>query len=360
MRIGLIGYLAKTGIGIMLDSMVRHLGVEAQLVIPHDTAERLDSGVRHLVMAEDWTPSLKELKAFSDLVDVAITVEADWGGSTFHILRSFGVKVVQIPMWEWYQPDSTQNRFVDLWICTTRQCYQGLPWPNKVYLPWPVDTKVLKFKHRRGHAKTFIHNAGNVGIGGRKGTVEAIEAFKMTRERNPDIRLLVNIQGDIPDEIYSILVKKTRHGEEFMDDRIEVNAENVENYADLYAVGDVLIYCSHYDGQALVSEEAMACGMPVITNTEPPMCEHWMYPGFKNLNRKLLVRSLEKKPAGTTNPATDSLVIDTDRMASLIDYCARTNMGPISIENRDIVQKAMSWKVCKPYYMKYLEMIYER
>ena len=345
MRLGSIGYLAKTGIGIMFDEFSRHLGAECQLVIHHDTAEGLmPTNDRSLIFSEGWTPSCDELYEFSRNVDVVFTVESDWGGNTFRILKAHGVKIVQIPMWEWYAPTLLSNDCVDLWICTTKQCYEGLPHDNKVFIPCPVDTQVLKFKLRSGPARTFVHNAGNLGIGGRKGTIETIRAFYKVSA--PDIALIINSQVELTDEMMMYTD---------VDPRIKVSIGNVENYADLYTEGDVLIYCSHYDGQALCSAEAMAAGMPVITNEEAPMNEHWQYPGFLNMGKDLHVGSTKRVPARTINPDSMKKVIDEGRMSDVIAWCADHEMSDYSRENRNISEKAFSWDVCEYYYRHYLE-----
>ena len=186
MRIGVVGYQSKTGIGIMVDDFAGKLRAVAQLVIPHEKADDLiPSNDRRMVHSNTWIPPLDVVDAFADLVDVVISVESDWGGTVYSRLRERGVKVVLLPMFEWWNPSLPMNQHIDLFICTTMQCYEGIPFKNKVFIPCPVDTNKIEFRQRPRAAREFIHNAGNIGIEGRKGTLEVVRAF--TKTKNPDI-----------------------------------------------------------------------------------------------------------------------------------------------------------------------------
>ncbi len=65
MRLGVIGYQSKTGIGIMVDDFAEKLGAVAQLVVPHDTAEDLSpSTERTLIHSPTWAPSRSAVNEF--------------------------------------------------------------------------------------------------------------------------------------------------------------------------------------------------------------------------------------------------------------------------------------------------------
>ena len=209
MRIGVIGYQSKTGIGIMVDDFASKLGAVAQLVIPHDKADDLiPSNDRRMVRSNTWIPPLGVVDEFADLVDVVISVESDWGGTAYPRLRERGVKVVLLPMFEWWNPSLPMNQHIDLFICTTKQCYEGIPFRNKVFIPCPIDTNKIKFRQRKGEVKEFVHNAGNLGIGGRKGTLEIVRAF--TKTVNQEISLKVNSQVLLPSEIIGLIATDPR------------------------------------------------------------------------------------------------------------------------------------------------------
>lgn len=348
MRIGVIGYQSKTGIGIMVDDFAEKLGAVAQLVIPHDKADNLKpSNGRIMICSSAWIPNTKIIDAFADLVDVVISVESDWGGTVYPRLRERGVKVVLLPMFEWWNPSLSMNQDIDLFICTTMQCYEGTPFKNKVFIPCPVDTRKLEFRKRSGEPRHFVHNAGNLGIGGRKGTLEVVRAFRNTR--NPDITLKVNSQ---------VLLTKEVIGHIAADKRMSMFVKNHENYADLYKEGDVLIYTPHYDGQALVSAEAMAAGMPVITIDAAPMNEHWkIYKIHDSWKANMFVKVGRTVGAQTLNPKSLSHLVDEEHLTRMIDGWTGIKIDSISEMNRNIALRCFSWDACLPFYRHYLEVI---
>ena len=344
MRLGVIGYQSRTGIGVMINDFAEKLGAVAQLVIPHDTAEFLEpSSDRDFIKCDTWSPPRGAIKRFAELVDVAITVESDWGGEVFPILREKGVKVVLLPMFEWWNPSLPMNRYVDLFICTTQQCYKGVGFKNKVFIPCPIDSEKIKYRQRTGMPKLFIHNAGNLGIGGRKGTLEVARAFTKVKK---DVRLKINSQVPLPAEVSQVVDS---------DDRISVSVENFDNYADLYKEGDVIIYTPHYDGQALVSAEAMMAGMPVISINAPPMDEHWKI--YKGLSAPMFVKVKSTENAQTLNPKSLCHHVDEEALAETIDLAASFRMESYSESNRKIAVQCFSWDVCLPVYRHYLEVV---
>lgn len=351
-RIGVVGYLSKTGIGVMVDDFAEKLGAVAQLVIPHDTAEDLKPSTdRKLVYSNTWSPPPDVVETFSKLVDVVITVESDWGGYLFPRLRKNGVKIALLPMYEWWKPDHNMNAFVDLFFCTTKQGYDGIPFKNKAFIPCPIDTEKIKYKQRTGKPHLFIHNAGNLGIGGRKGTLETVRAFRLSK--NPFIRLRVTSQIPLPPAILSA---------GGYDERITFRIKNFDNYEDLYVDGDVLIYTPHYDGQALVSAEAMAAGLPVITIDAPPMNEHWeiyrwMLTDENYSSARILVDVENTVNAQTINPASLCYYVNEGDLGSTIDWLSEQDMDEISRKNREIAVRAFSWDVCLPQYRNWLELL---
>ena len=352
MRIGVVGYQSKTGIGIMVDDFAGKLGAVAQLVIPHDKADDLaPSNDRTMVHSPTWAPPVKVISEFGDLVDVVISVESDWGGNVYPRLREMGVKVVLLPMFEWWNPSLPMNDHIDLFICTTMQCYDGIPFKNKVFIPCPVDTHKIKYNQRVGPPVNFIHNAGNLGIGGRKGTLEVVRAF--TKVENEGVNLRVNSQVLLPDDIIRLIAT---------DHRISFFVKNHENYADLYSEGDALIYTPHYDGQALVSAEAMAAGMPVISINAPPMNEHWnVYEEVTDIDSAILCSVQSTENAETLNPRSLCYYVNELDLQRTIESFALygQDITLISQANRTIAEQCFSWDVCLPFYRHYLEVIWD-
>ena len=134
--------------------------------------------------------------------------------------------------------------------------------------------------------------------------------------------------------------------------------KNHENYEDLYKEGDVLIYTPHYDGQALVSAEAMAAGLPVITIDAAPMNEHWtIYEGMPASG--LLLQAERTSNAQTINPRSVRHHVDEKYLAMAIDAMKYAPIKEISTSNRVIAEKCFSWDACLTFYRHYLEVIWD-
>jgi len=337
--IGIISYLSNRGIGTMAHDLRKQLGIERQLVIPDGGWPFISEWmIQEEFYLHQWTVQREDLEAWkqTDDIDAVISIETGFGDNTFRWAKELGMRTTLITMWESFNPHMSAYRNVDLYVCPSFRTYQEVPFDNKVFLPYPVDTDEILFKERSGPARVFVHNAGSGGINGRKGTREAILGF--LKADIPETQLLVRTQmPDFFNEIRGWLKSDVA----LDDPRITLSCENVPDRADLYEDGDVLIYVSKYDGHSLVGIEGMCAGMPVITTDAEPMNELFQqgYP--------LLVRVNERKPAGTVNPHCLANIVDIDDLADKIRYCATHDMAEISRSNRRIVELEHSWSALK-------------
>lgn len=161
--------------------------------------------------------------------------------------RQKGIKTILIPMYE----------------CTPFP----FPYePDEVWSPSDLDTKFygdkvtrqiqipVDVKHRiRTKACTFVHNAGNGGLGGRNGTKELIEALKYIQ--NP-IKLIIRSQVPISCD----------------DPRVDVR---IGTFDDIWEEGDVFVFPEKFNGLSLPLQEAFASGMLVMCGNRFPMTE-WL------------------------------------------------------------------------------------
>src|SRR4030042_2782776 len=175
-------------------------------------------------------------------------------------------------------------------------------------------------------------------MNGRKGTDATVRGFI---KAGVDAKLLIRTQTPIDQYKCYDEIKSSKN--------IEVFEGTVPDNVDLYAEGDVLIYCSKYDGQSLVAEEGMCAGMPVITTDAEPMNEYWPS------SHPLLVKVRDKVASGTINPRCLANLVDEDDLAKKIKWCYDNDMSEISANNRSIIEKEYSWNVLKPRWEKILE-----
>jgi glycosyltransferase involved in cell wall biosynthesis len=348
--IGAVGYCQNTGLGVMLQELRKHCGVTTQLAIAHsgfDAPFDFELATNcHLNGAPSdgnpfdftrykWEVQREDLEAWvaTHGVKTAVFIETPFGKNTFRWCKELGLKTALIVMPEWFDYRQDTYKGVDLYICPTFSSYQSLPLDNRRYMPWPVDTEALKFRLRAGKAKTFVHNAGNIGLNGRKGTKEAVHAFAMAAQANSEIRLLVRAQRALPPDLAEYISRCNAN----FDDRIVLDVRSRATVAELYEEGDVLIQAPLYEGHALTALEGMAAGFPVITTDAEPMNE------YSQLGDPLLVPVRERMPAGTINPAYEITLPDVGQMAKAIIYCAENDMSEFSDRNRRFVEEEYSW-----------------
>jgi glycosyltransferase involved in cell wall biosynthesis len=340
---GIIGYLSPRGLGTMTHDLRVQLGIQHQLV-PVDAgwAYVQEWATGNEIYLDNLHVQREDLEIWKDVfgIDTVVSIETSYGDQTFKWAKELGMKTILIVMWESFNPHMQAYKDVDVYIAPSFKAFQEIPFDNKRFLPYPVDTDLFKYRQRSGLARTFIHNAGSGGLNGRKGTLEAISGFLAARNVCPSIRLIVRSQKPLSEIV----------PEMNLDDvpGIEVYGPS-DRREELYEDGDVMIYTSKYDGHALVTLEAMAAGLPVITTNAPPMNEFW--PPHQ---RNLLVKVEKEQKLNLVNPHCMGNLVSIPDLTEKIIWCANNDMSVISALNRGIVEKEHSWNLLRERWRKVL------
>ncbi len=332
-----------------------HLDIKHQLVIANDGFDpQIDMEWSLGQHINGWQPGGKRLWDVQkqDLeywikenkITTVIAIESSFGDNTFRWCKDLGVKVVLIVMWEAFNPSDPRLRNVDLYVCPSFKAFREVPFENKVYLPYPVDTNTIQFRERIGPAKVFVHNAGTGGVNGRKGTLETIKGFILAAEKNPTIKLLIRSQKPLHQIVANAdgLLAKC--------DRIKAWYGTAPTIDELYSIGDVLIFPSKYEGHALVTLEAMAAGMPVITTGAEPMNEF-------DATSPLLVEVERRLPAGLLNPHCEQNVVDVEDLAEKILWAAGADLSSLSMRGHLIASEDHSWRSQKRRWKEALRKV---
>lgn len=231
--------------------------------------------------------------------------------------REKGIKTVLMPMYECtryplpYEPDQI--------ICPSLLDLEYYKDKNAVFIPVPVHVPWVC----RKYARSFVHNAGNGGLGGRNGTRELIDSLRYT---NSDFRLIIRSQIPLP---------------EIKDERVEVR---VGTFDDIWSEGDVFIFPEKFNGLSLPLQEAFASGMAVICGDRFPM-NTW-------LPRDILipVHSYRKERIAVQ---FDSAIMRPQDIALSIDRIYGKDITKYSLAGKEWGEKN-SWEVLKAEYLKYL------
>lgn len=258
----------NTGLGRMACDVRTVLGFGHHLVIP---SERLFDhpvdGLSERFLPADASPEMVR-SLLSGLEGILFFERNAWHPNILRIAREMGVVTVCVPMWEWFNGNSPEWQYCDLFVCPSRfaeNIVRSYGFTNTCQLPWPVDLAKLPSRQVHGPARHFIHNAGLVDRDDRKGTRDTIQAFsRLTRQ---DIRLTVRLQKPVP--LPSV------------DNRVEIVIGNVTSVAELYASGDICVQPSKMEGIGFMVLEPACAGIPVITTDYPPMNEYIQQPQLR-------------------------------------------------------------------------------
>lgn len=194
----------------------------------------------------EWYPDRVSEEELLEKCDTLIFFETPFNWKLIPMARERGIKTILMPMYECtqypfpYEPDQ-------VWCPSALdyQFYTERGQSNCVQVQVPVAVKHAT----RLKACTFVHNAGNGGLGGRNGTKELIEAIKHVKS---PIRLIIRSQVPI---------------KEVPDERIEYR---VGNFDDIWSEGDVFIFPEKFNGLSLPLQEAFASGMAVMAGNRFP------------------------------------------------------------------------------------------
>ena len=266
----------------------------------------------------EWYPNHVSTDELLETCDTLLFFETPFDWKIIPRAREKGIKIILMPMYECtrypfpYEPD-------EVW-CPSKLDYDFYVkngQTNCKLVQVPVDVKhVIRRK-----ACTFVHNAGNGGLGGRNGTKELIEAMRHVKS---PIKLIIRSQ---------IPIKQSD------DPRIEYR---IGNFDDIWSEGDVFVFPEKFNGLSLPLQEAFASGMGIMCGARYPMTD-WlpneiMFPVKEYKKERIAVEF-------------DSAVYDPKDIAAKIDEWYGRDITRLSLLGKDFGKKN-SWKALKETYEK--------
>lgn len=286
--IGIIARLDNSGLGTLCWEFLRHIQFDQVKVV---------SNGRYPVFRERGYNFVGDLTT-----DVVLSFETFYG-----VRKKPGQKFILVPMYE-----CTSNGDASLADEIIAPSLLDQRVFKSKFIPIPVARDRVPFK-KRLVARTFLHNAGHGGLGGRNGTGELLEALAMVKK---DIRVIINSQIPI----------------ECKDPRVDVRVRDVENYWENWGEGDVFVFPEKFNGLSLPIQEAMSSGMPIICTDR--------YPFNAYLPRELMIKGSTK----TERIAREFVATypDPKDLARIIDEVAGSSIIKLS-EEMDGLAQSLSW-----------------
>jgi glycosyltransferase involved in cell wall biosynthesis len=245
-------------------------------------------------------------------------------------LRGRGVRTIGRFVWEHFAPEhvaGARGAFEIVFSLTRaeqrRYAELGLDSP---YIPWGCHPELLEYaretRDERPETVTFVFPGGFLGH--RKPLEPVLEAFAATDD--PRLRLLITAQVERR-QLRPAIAAAER------DPRIELQLGDLPTGEHLrrLAASDVMLAPARWEGLGLPLYEAIALGMPAITNDAPPMNE-----AIRDQVNGVLVASHE---AGTTKSGIAALEPDVGALTAAIERLAdddeRSELGAGAIRVRD-------------------------
>jgi glycosyltransferase involved in cell wall biosynthesis len=319
MRIGICAYWFNRGQGVVarqIRSALDRLGHETFVLARPTRAKNIRpafvdrSGVwdqPRITEASHYRIPRAELLAWGEENDLELALfDQNYGFREIAALRATGVRTVGRFVWEQFEPghvaaareafdviysltDAERRRYAELGVTSPR-------------VRWGIHPELLAYTKPLPEpgtaARLFFYPAGFLSR--RKPLPQLLKAFR--RVEGDDVRLLVKGQVEREEELLADGQRRDR--------RIEVVLEDLplDAHMRLFASADVCVAPSRWEGLGLHLYEAMALGLPVITNEAPPMDEV-----IVDRENGLLVRSRRRGKATSGIPAQLPSVRDLAR-----------------------------------------------
>jgi glycosyltransferase involved in cell wall biosynthesis len=363
MKLGVLARMDNTGLGNQTYGYYRHLSPTKTLVVdisdlngnPQFPERYTDNQIGEVTFVKGLLRA-PDIDSFLEGLDVVLIAEAPYNYHLYARARELGVKTAvayNYEFFDWFaHPDYPKP---DMLIAPSQWHYQDIEkWcednnVKHVYLHCPVDRQDLPFREIK-QARTFLHTAGRSAAHDRNGTKTVIEASKYLKT---DAQIVIHFQGEqgLAHQTTMTTQDYRQYAEVYGDpSRLNILTQELINYADVYAMGDVLLLPRRYGGNCLPLNEALSIGMPAImTNVSP---------NFSFLPFDWLVPA---ERIGQFEPRTviDIYGADPQYLADKIDSFYNLTEHEMLVENFRASNLAhnISWDVMNQKYSEALESL---
>ena len=342
MKIGLLAYSTDTGLGNQTFEFYRHMKPHKTLVAD---LSRLNNVQTHHDRFPDaqvvmGIPDCNAMAWLVDDVDIIFVCETPLNYCLFEKAKAAGVPVVLQYNYEFLdylnRPELAPPTVLAAPSVWHKQDVERLNIAPVIDLP--VPTEVLEVNYREiSECRTIFHIAGKQAIHDRNGTRTFIEAAIKCGNKFKYIIYAQAVDGDTDRMILEAQKK------------IDLQVVyDVEDYLEMYTVGDVLVLPRKYGGLCLPMQEALAAGIPVIM----PDIE----PNDYRLPKQWLVKA-DKRGSFMTRTQIDIYETDVNHLAfKMCEFADEEFMRWSALEAQQI-GKGLQWKTLTPLYQSMLQQI---
>ena len=335
MKVGSIVYATDQGLGYLAKAFYEHGVITHPIVVEHQSR----------VNNWDWYPTgLRVSKrpgksAYEYIrlgnIDTMLFFETPFDWELIPFCRNNGIRTVLMTMYE-CEPKELPHQ-PDKIICPSLLDLQY--YPQGKFIPVPVE---LGWKQRT-KAEVFVHNAGNLGLKGRNGTLELLQALKYVKSPAEFV-----IRAQDRKELQRVVKESGFRDTGRVNFQFDFQFGSIPR-EELYSTGDVFIFPERFNGLSLPLQEAYAAGMLVMATDRFPM-NTW-------LPTKPLIPVGHGRRSSISSRCNEfnEAILDPKDIAAKIDEWCGADITNYSCSGAEWAREN-SWEVLKPRYMEALSV----
>lgn len=289
-KLGILAYATDTGLGNQTRNYVKYIVKDPKiLAIDLHRFNRMPVHKEWYPNVWAWTngfPSNEECAEFVKGLDCILYAENPLNYNLLKYARKAGVKTISAYNFEFLDYFNDKKRILpppDLFAAPAKwnlDRVRSLNFAPVIELPVPIETDKIP-QRKINKLETIIHIIGRPAFKDRNNTVDFLRAISLLGNR---FRYKIFVQPPTDDkakQYFKPILEQIKQSRKNID--IEV-IENVDNYADIYREGDLLVLPRRYGGLCLPMQEALSSGIPVImTDIEPNntrLPKEWLVPAY--------------------------------------------------------------------------------
>lgn len=282
MKIGLLAYSSKTGLGYQTRDFYKN--IECEKVLIADISKLNGMPVDHSwvnnARISDGIPSNIDMEWLVDGMDLIFVCETPLNHYLFDYAKKKGVPTVLQYNFEFLPyfkkpelPKPTIFASPSMWGI---EKVKASGWGQVIH--WPVPINVNDFKFRKiKKVETISHIIGRPAHSDRNGTLTFLEVARRQKQYNYITFLQRPREGRV-EEHFRLIDDDLKRA---IDDGVKLEViEDVEDNREMYTRGDIMLLPRRYGGLCLPMWEALATGIPVvmpkISPNETILPEGWL------------------------------------------------------------------------------------
>lgn len=351
-KIGLLAYSSKTGLGIQTREFYNHIPCEKVLIA--DISKLNKMPVDHSwckienKRVTNGLPSDDDVAWLVDGVDIIFLAETPLNYNLFAYANVRGVKTVlqhNVEFLDYFQkPDLPAPSLFASPSHWGIEKVKRLGIAPITYWGVPVNTDLIPYRDIK-EVKTIMHIIGRPAAKDRNGTLIALDLFERLGK---GFRYQVFLQR--PKDVqagghFKDIEQRIKEVQKKVD--LEVK-EDLPNYKDIYKDGDLLVFPRRYGGLCLPLWEALSAGIPVVMTDISPnnavLPKRWL--AEANLKGSFMTRT-----------EINLYEADSENLREKVQNVVRNFKGENLLARK--IAENMSWKVQAPIYLERLKEICE-